>query len=245
MRAFSITLFTGGSNLVSFVSPIPLYSSKPLCSRSFKLKFLLKLSEGNWTIPPTPAIKKKKNNNEDEEDTFYYRYASSAPQTPKPTNQKTSRGIAFVQFVSCIDASVVASEMHGKILNGRKLSASIAVDNGRAVKFIRKREYKDKSRCYECGEEEHLSYECSKNQLGPRERPPGGEKEEYDSGGERFEDDNWASMVDDGADLRLRLRAEAEVEEKRKKVVKKTGLTTINGQESTTDIQGVPFCKDS
>ncbi|KAM1125748.1 hypothetical protein ACFX2B_040517 [Malus domestica] len=33
--------------------------SKPLCLRSFKLKFLLKLSDSNWTIPPTPAIKVK------------------------------------------------------------------------------------------------------------------------------------------------------------------------------------------
>ena len=34
---------------------------------------------------------------------------------------------------------------------GRTLKASIAVDNGRAAEFIRRRTYKDKSRCYECG----------------------------------------------------------------------------------------------
>ncbi|CAH8390476.1 unnamed protein product [Eruca vesicaria subsp. sativa] len=62
--------------------------------------------------------------------------------------------------------------MEGKILNGRKLTVSIAADNGRASEFIKKRVYKDKSRCYECGEEGHLSYECPRNQLGPRERPP-------------------------------------------------------------------------
>ncbi|KAM1028421.1 hypothetical protein COP1_041130 [Malus domestica] len=201
--------------------------------------------------------KKKNNNNEDKDDTFYYRYASSAPQTLKPTNRKTvitvlknrktrqSRDIAFVQFVSRTDASVAASEMHEKILNRRKLFTSIAADNGRATEFIRKRESKDKSRCYECGEEGHLSYECPKNQLEPKERPSskrvrrggggggggngngGGvarvDEEEYDSGGEKFEDDNWALVLDDVANLRLRLGADAEAEEKKKKVVKKAG----------------------
>lgn len=50
--------------------------------------------------------------------------------------------------------------MDKKILNGRTLSASIAADNGRAAEFIKKRVYKDKSKCYECGEDGHLSYEC-------------------------------------------------------------------------------------
>ncbi|KAM2157458.1 hypothetical protein ACFX1R_043033 [Malus domestica] len=135
--------------------------------------------------------------------------------------------------------------MHDKILNRRKLFIFIVTDNGRAVEFIRKREYKDKSRCYECGEEGHLSYECPKNQLEPREQPSskrvrrgGGDggggngnggrvalvdEEEYDSGGEKFEDDNWASVLDDVANLRLRLGADAEAEEKKKKVVKKAG----------------------
>lgn len=34
---------------------------------------------------------------------------------------------------------------------GRTLKASIARDNGRAAEFIRRREYPNKSRCYECG----------------------------------------------------------------------------------------------
>lgn len=36
-------------------------------------------------------------------------------------------------------------------LFGRTVKASIAVDNGRATEFIRRRNYADKSRCYECG----------------------------------------------------------------------------------------------
>ncbi|KAL5201091.1 hypothetical protein ABZP36_035445 [Zizania latifolia] len=104
--------------------------------------------------------------------------------------------------------------MHGKVLNGRTLSASIAEDNGRASEFIRRRVYRDKSRCYERGEEGHLSYEGPRNQLGPRERPPPSKKSRRGGGGgggggrgaswqsddedgaTAFEDDRWASVVD-------------------------------------------------
>lgn len=55
---------------------------------------------------------------------------------------------------------------------GRRLKSSIAVDNGRSAEFIRRRNYPDKKRCYECGDEGHLSYACSKNALGDREPPP-------------------------------------------------------------------------
>ena len=46
------------------------------------------------------------------------------------------------------------------------------MDNGRSTEFIRRRDYPDKSRCYECGEEGHLSYQCIDNTLGPRTPPP-------------------------------------------------------------------------
>lgn len=81
----------------------------------------------------------------------------------KDRQTRKSRGVAFVQFISQEDAVKAAKQMHGKILNGRVLKASIATDNGRAAEFIRKRVYKDKSRCYECGAVDgHLSYECPK-----------------------------------------------------------------------------------
>ena len=126
--------------------------------------------------------------------------------------------------------------MNGKVLNKRTLTASIAADNGRASEFIRRKVYKDKSRCYECGEEGHLSYECPRNQLGARERPAPkrsrrgqGEravrKNDDDDddgggsdGGEVFADDNWASVVDTGADQRLLKGSEGlETREKGKK----------------------------
>jgi len=55
---------------------------------------------------------------------------------------------------------------------GRTLRSNLAIDNGRSVEFIRRKSYPDKSRCYECGEEGHLSYKCPKNALGERNPPP-------------------------------------------------------------------------
>lgn len=130
-------------------------------------------------------------------------------------------------FVSRDDAVNAVKGMNGKVLNKRTLSVSIAADNGRAKEFIRKRVYTDKSRCYECGEEGHLSYECHRNLLGKRERPEpkkarrfegrregnwngGGEGEGGEEGEEGvFEEENWASVVDSDADERL-LRNEEE-----------------------------------
>ncbi|KAK9913175.1 hypothetical protein M0R45_036999 [Rubus argutus] len=155
--------------------------------------------------------------------TLFSRFGKIARVTVlKDRETRQSRGVAFVQFVTRGDAVTAAGEMHGKILNGRKLSASIAADNGRAAEFIKKREYKDKSR----------------TSWGPRERPPqkkgrrgggggggGGEARvdnelEWESGGETFEDDNWASVVDGGAGQRLLLSDELEEEKKRKKIKK-------------------------
>lgn len=160
---------------------------------------------------------------------------------------RNSRGVAFIQFVSRDDALSAVSVMHGKVLNGRTISVSIAVDNGRAPEFIKKRIYKDKSRCYECGVSGHLSYECPKNQLGPRERPVlkkgrrgggGGEKREHggdwrdeeSEGGEGFEEENWASVVDGAAEERLR-KVEMVEEKKKKKVKRKASYFSDESDE--------------
>jgi U11/U12 small nuclear ribonucleoprotein SNRNP31 len=146
---------------------------------------------------------------------------------------RISRGVAFIQFVSAADALSATRQMHGKVLNGRTVSASIAADNGRAPEFIRKREYKDKSRCYECGEGGHLSYECPRNQLGPRERPVpkrprGGAAAQVkevglddDEEAPAFDDENWASVVDNGADQRLLTMGESDGDKKKMKKGKK------------------------
>ncbi|CAL1374210.1 unnamed protein product [Linum trigynum] len=171
---------------------------------------------------------------------------------------RQSRGVAFVQFVSRDDAASAARQMDKKILNGRTLSASIANDNGRATEFIKKRVYQDKSKCYECGEGGHLSYECPKNQLGPRDRPPapkrgrregavrGGvvagrrdeeatDDEEVGGGnwgdGQAFEEENWASAVDGRAEERLLLADEEGKGSEKKKVKKASYFSDESDQE--------------
>ncbi len=55
------------------------------------------------------------------------------------------------------------------------LKSSIAKDNGRTEEFAtQKKTYEDKSRCFECGQEGHLSYQCPSNALGSREPPKRG-----------------------------------------------------------------------
>ncbi|KAH7669645.1 U11/U12 small nuclear ribonucleoprotein 31 kDa protein [Dioscorea alata] len=167
---------------------------------------------------------------------------------------RASRGVAFILFVSRDDASSAAAAMNGKILNGRTLSASIATDNGRATEFIRRRVYRDKSRCYECGEGGHLSYECPRNQLGARERPNpkktrreaqreggGGDDGAFDGGDELgFEDDNWASVVDT-RDFEEKARGREEVTDpdvdskKEKKKEKKKKLSYFSDESGEDD----------
>lgn len=85
---------------------------------------------------------------------------------------RRSRGVAFVLFLKAEDAVSCAKALNNTQIQGRILKSSIAIDNGRSTEFIRRRDYPDKSQCYECGQEGHLSYCCSNNMLGPREPPP-------------------------------------------------------------------------
>ncbi|XP_060185007.1 U11/U12 small nuclear ribonucleoprotein 31 kDa protein [Lycium barbarum] len=171
---------------------------------------------------------------------------------------RKSRGVAFILFVCRDDAVKAVKGIDKKVLNGRTLTASIASDNGRAAEFIRKKVYKDKSRCYECGEQGHLSYECPKNKLGPRERPEpskkgrrgiknygsnsgggggkgGGELEDEEEEGDddvaaSFDDDNWASVVDRGAEERL-LKGDNEEFKKEKRGEKRKGYFSDESDE--------------
>lgn len=85
---------------------------------------------------------------------------------------RRSRGVAFVLFLKPEDAVSCAKALNNTEILGRTVKSSIAVDNGRSTEFIRRRDYPDKSQCYECGQEGHLSYCCSNNILGPRKPPP-------------------------------------------------------------------------
>lgn len=167
----------------------------------------------------------------------------------KDRDRRRSRGVAFVLFVSRDEAAAAVRTMNKKILNGRTISVSVAADNGRAAEFIRRRVYKDKSRCYECGEGGHLSYECPMNQLGPRERPnpkrtrremqpgrvgvDGGGEDGFSDGGEdaAFEEDNWASVVDTrGEDEKAKGREEGR-DLKKKKEKKSSYFSDESGED--------------
>ncbi|GFZ05865.1 RNA recognition motif and CCHC-type zinc finger domains containing protein [Actinidia rufa] len=84
----------------------------------------------------------------------------------KDRRTRQSRGVAFVLFVSRDDALAAVRGVHGKVLNSRTLTASIASDNGRASEFIRRKVYKDKSRCYECGREWSFVVRVSEESIG-------------------------------------------------------------------------------
>ncbi|KAM4037074.1 zinc finger CCHC-type and RNA-binding motif-containing protein 1 isoform 1-T2 [Anomaloglossus baeobatrachus] len=94
----------------------------------------------------------------------------------KDKESRRSRGVAFVLFLDKEPAQSCVRALNNKQLFGRVIRASIAIDNGRAPEFIRRRNYTDKSRCYECGDTGHLSYACPKNMLGDREPPEKKEK---------------------------------------------------------------------
>ncbi|KAG7456077.1 hypothetical protein MATL_G00247910 [Megalops atlanticus] len=94
----------------------------------------------------------------------------------KDKETRKSKGVAFVLFLDKDSAHNCARSLNRKQLFGRTVKASIAIDNGRAAEFIRRRNYTDKTRCYECGDFGHLSYACPKNMLGDREPPKKKEK---------------------------------------------------------------------
>uniref|UniRef100_A0A2K6KKY4 CCHC-type domain-containing protein n=1 Tax=Rhinopithecus bieti TaxID=61621 RepID=A0A2K6KKY4_RHIBE len=72
----------------------------------------------------------------------------------KDKDIRKSKGVAFIVF---LDKDLIKASV-----------GCIAMDNGRAAVFIRRRNYFDKSKCYQCGESGHLGYACLKNMLGER-----------------------------------------------------------------------------
>uniref|UniRef100_A0A3B3RW39 Zinc finger CCHC-type and RNA-binding motif-containing protein 1 n=1 Tax=Paramormyrops kingsleyae TaxID=1676925 RepID=A0A3B3RW39_9TELE len=105
----------------------------------------------------------------------------------KDKETRKSKGVAFVLFLDKESAHNCARSLNNKQLFGRTVKASIAIDNGRAPEFIRRRNYTDKTKCYECGESGHLSYACPKNLLGDREPPKKKEKKKKKKVEEREE----------------------------------------------------------
>ncbi|KAF6038885.1 ZCRB1 [Bugula neritina] len=86
----------------------------------------------------------------------------------KDRKLRRSKGVAFILYLRPDEAWAAVKAVNQTTMFGRSISCSIAKDNGRAPEFIKRKEYKDKSQCYECGEEGHLSYKCPKNIRGAR-----------------------------------------------------------------------------
>ncbi|XP_056100428.1 zinc finger CCHC-type and RNA-binding motif-containing protein 1 [Rhinichthys klamathensis goyatoka] len=165
----------------------------------------------------------------------------------KDKQTRMSKGVAFVLFLDRETAHNCARSLNNKQLFGRTVKASIAIDNGRATEFIRKRNYTDKSKCYECGDEGHLSYACPKNLLGEREPPPKKEKkkkkkvqqpEEVEP--EDSEEEGEDPALDSLSQAIAFQQAHVEEEEKRKKQV-----TEEASQASTSDDTHKPRIKKS
>uniref|UniRef100_A0A8C4WWR1 Zinc finger CCHC-type and RNA-binding motif-containing protein 1 n=2 Tax=Eptatretus burgeri TaxID=7764 RepID=A0A8C4WWR1_EPTBU len=142
----------------------------------------------------------------------------------KDRDNRRSRGVAFVLFIDRDSASNCVRKVNKQELFGRMLKASIAIDNGRASEFIRKKRYADKTRCYECGEEGHLSYACPKNLLGEREPPKKKERKRRRTPVEPTEQEAENSESDEGEDPALDSLSQAiafqqaKVDEERHKV---------------------------
>jgi len=102
---------------------------------------------------------------------IFQQHGRIAKVTIVKDKERKSKGFAFILFLKREDALKCCTIMNGSTLMDRVLDVKIANDNGRAREFIRRKEYPDKSRCYECGEYGHLSLKCDRNVLGDRANP--------------------------------------------------------------------------
>ncbi|KAK1789493.1 hypothetical protein P4O66_015411 [Electrophorus voltai] len=157
----------------------------------------------------------------------------------KDKQTRMSKGVAFVLFLDKESAHNCARSLNHKQLFGRTVKASIAIDNGRAAEFIRRRNYSDKSRCYECGEDGHLSYSCPKNLLGEREPPPKKEKkkkkkmkhvEEVDQ--EESEDEGEDPALDSLSQAIAFQQARIEEEERRRRQLMEESCPASTSEDS-------------
>ncbi|XP_076862851.1 zinc finger CCHC-type and RNA-binding motif-containing protein 1 [Brachyhypopomus gauderio] len=157
----------------------------------------------------------------------------------KDKQTRMSKGVAFVLFLDKESAHNCARSLNHKQLFGRTVKASIAIDNGRAAEFIRRRNYTDKSRCYECGEDGHLSYACPKNLLGEREPPPKKQKkkkknkqhvEEVEQ--EESEDEGEDPALDSLSQAIAFQQAKIEEEERRRRQVVEESCAASTSEDS-------------
>ncbi|KAL7304275.1 hypothetical protein TKK_0003078 [Trichogramma kaykai] len=125
----------------------------------------------------------------------------------KDKRTRKSKGVAFVLFLTPEDAKNCVDNTNNTEMGGRTIRSSIAKDNGRATEFIKRKEYPDKSHCYECGEEGHLSYQCEKNTLGTRTPPKKVKKKrkkhhEDNDDNEQYDSDDSSSAINENQSMK-------------------------------------------
>lgn len=137
----------------------------------------------------------------------------------KDKDARRSKGVAFVLFLDRDSAHKAVRALHKTQMFDRTINCTMAKDNGRAPEFIRRREYKDKSRCYECGEGGHLSYQCPKNLLGEREPPPKKtKKRKGQRDGEPYDEDSDAGSQSEGENIAAMDSLSAAIQFQRQKI---------------------------
>ncbi|KAM8973711.1 zinc finger CCHC-type and RNA-binding motif-containing protein 1 [Pelodytes ibericus] len=161
-------------------------------------------------------------------------------------DSRRSKGVAFVLFLDKEPAQHCVRALHNKQLFGRVIKASIAIDNGRAAEFIRRRNYTDKSRCYECGDTGHLSYACPKNMLGEREPPQKKEKKKRKKMVELEEEaPEEEESEDEGEDPALESLSQAIAFQQARIDEEKNKFRPASGDTSTSDDSRRPRIKKS
>ncbi|CAH2278017.1 zinc finger CCHC-type and RNA-binding motif-containing 1 [Pelobates cultripes] len=163
----------------------------------------------------------------------------------KDKDSRRSKGVAFVLFLNKESAQHCVRALNNKQLFGRVIKASIAIDNGRATEFIRRRNYTDKSRCYECGDTGHLSYACPKNMLGEREPPQKKEKKKRRKMVEEEEFPEEEESEDEGEDPALDSLSQAIAFQQARMEEEKIKLRAAQSEASTSDGSRRPRIKKS
>lgn len=120
---------------------------------------------------------------------IFEKYGRVAKVTVLKDDARRSKGVAFIMFIEKESAIKAVRALNKTEMFGRTIKCNIAKDNGRTTEFIRRKNYPDKSKCYECGEEGHLSYKCPKNLLGEREPPPKKERKRKKNGQDGYSDE--------------------------------------------------------
>lgn len=120
---------------------------------------------------------------------IFEKYGRVAKVTVLKDDARRSKGVAFIMFIEKESAIKAVRALNKTEMFGRTIKCNIAKDNGRTTEFIKRKNYPDKSKCYECGEEGHLSYKCPKNLLGEREPPPKKERKRKKNGDNGYSDE--------------------------------------------------------